>query len=84
MGNTGLGYGMPGIDLTTGGGDGWITTEFFRQYGAEGLHVLGQAYQQTQTSYISTFDMTNLGAGHQKSVQEWVLFGDPTLKIGGY
>jgi len=33
IGNTGLGYGMPGKDLTTGGGDGWITIEFFRQYG---------------------------------------------------
>jgi len=57
MGNTGLGYGMPGVDLTTGGGDGWITIEFFKQYGAEGLDVLGQAYQQTLTAYINTFDM---------------------------
>ena len=84
MGNTGLGYGMPGIDLTTGGGDGWITIEFFKQYGAEGLDVLGQAYQQTLTSYVNTFDMTDLAAGHPKSVQQWVLLGDPSLKIGGY
>lgn len=84
MGNTGLGYGMPGIDLTTGGGDGWITIEFFKQYGAEGLDILGQAYQQTLTSYVNTFDMTDLAAGHPKSVQQWVLLGDPTLKIGGY
>jgi hypothetical protein len=84
MGNTGLGYGMPGIDLTTGGGDGWITIEFFKQYGTEGLHVLGQAYQQTLTSYINTFDMTDLAAGHPKSVQQWVLLGDPSLQIGGY
>jgi hypothetical protein len=84
MGNTGLGYGMPGVDLTTGGGDGWITIEFFKQYGTEGLDVLGQAYQQTLTSYINTFDMTDLAAGHPKSVQQWVLLGDPSLKIGGY
>jgi len=84
MGNTGLGYGMPGVDLTTGGGDGWITIEFFKQYGAEGLDVLGQAYQQTLTAYINTFDMTDLAAGHPKSVQQWVLLGDPSLKIGGY
>ncbi len=84
IGNTGLGYGMPGIDLTTGGGDGWITIEFFKQYGAEGLDVLGQAYQQTLTSYVNTFDMTDLAAGHPKSVQQWVLLGDPSLKIGGY
>ena len=84
MGNTGLGYGMPGVDLTTGGGDGWITIEFFKQYGAEGLDILGQAYQQTLTSYVNTFDMTDLAAGHPKSVQQWVLLGDPSLKIGGY
>jgi hypothetical protein len=84
IGNTGLGYGMPGVDLTTGGGDGWITIEIFKQYGAEGLDVLGQAYQQTLTSYVNTFDMTDLEAGHPKSVQQWVLLGDPSLKIGGY
>jgi len=84
IGNTGLGYGMPGVDLTTGGGDGWITIEFFKQYGSDGLDVLGQAYQQTLTSYVNTFDMTDLAAGHPKSVQQWVLLGDPSLKIGGY
>ena len=84
MGNTGLGYGMPGIELTTGGGDSWITIEFFKQYGTEGLHILGQAYQQTLTSYLNTFDMTDLAAGHWKTVQQWVLLGDPTLLIGGY
>jgi hypothetical protein len=84
MGNTGLGYGMPGIDVNTGGGDSWITIEFFKQYGTEGLHILGQAYQQTLTSYINTFDMTDLAAGHTKTVEQWILFGDPTLKIGGY
>jgi hypothetical protein len=84
IGNTGLGYGMPGIALTTGGGDSWLTIEIFKQYGAEGHHILGQAYEQTLTSYISTFDMTDLGSGHMKSVQEWILFGDPTLQIGGF
>jgi hypothetical protein len=75
---------MPGIALTTGGGDSWLTIEIFKQYGALGHTVLGQAYQQTLTSYINTFDMTDLGSGHMKSVQEWIMFGDPTLKIGGY
>jgi hypothetical protein len=28
--------------------------------------------------------MTDLAAGHPKSVQQWVLLGDPSLKIGGY
>lgn len=84
MGNTGLGYGMPGKDLTTGGGDSWITIEFFRQYGEEGHDILGQAYAQTLTNYVNTFDMTDLPAGHPKTIEQWVLLGDPTLKIGGY
>lgn len=84
MGNTGLGYGMPGKELTTGGGDSWITIEFFRQYGEEGEQILGNAYTETLKSYINTFDMTDLSAGHPKTITQWVLLGDPTLKIGGY
>jgi hypothetical protein len=84
FGNTGLGYGMPGVDLTTGGGDGWVTIEIFRQYGDLGIDNLGLAHQQTLSTYINTFDMTDMEAGHVKSVQQWVMLGDPTLKIGGY
>ncbi|MBS3778419.1 MAG: peptidase C25, partial [Candidatus Thermoplasmatota archaeon] len=84
MGNTGLGYGMPGKELTTGGGDSWITIEFFRQYGEQGQEILGDTYRQTLNSYIDTFDMTDLSAGHPKTITQWVLLGDPTLKIGGY
>jgi len=84
IGNTGLGYGMPGKALTTGGGDGWITIEFFKQYGTENHTILGEAYAQTLTSYVHTFDMTDLESGHPKTVQQWVLLGDPSLKIGGY
>jgi len=75
---------MPGKDATTGGGDAWITIEFFKQYGTNGMDILGLAYQQAITSYINTFNMQDFGAGHIKTVQEWVLFGDPSLKIGGY
>jgi hypothetical protein len=75
---------MPGKELTTGGGDSWITIEFFRQYSEMSHDILGHAYQQTLTGYLNTFDMTDLEAGHPKTVQQWVLLGDPTLKIGGY
>lgn len=84
IGNTGLGYGMPGKVLTIGGGDGWITIEFFRQYGEHNQNVLGQAHSQAITEYIKTFDMNDLESGHPKSVQQWVLLGDPSLQIGGY
>jgi len=84
FGNTGLGYGVPGKDCTTGGGDAWITIEIFRQYGEEGKDILGDAFYQTQTHYVNSFDMTDLGAGHTKTVQQWQFMGDPSLKIGGY
>jgi hypothetical protein len=84
IGNTGLGYGMPGKELTTGGGDSWITIEFFRQYGEYNQEILGDAYTQTLTSYIDNFDMTDLSAGHPKTISQWVLLGDPSLRIGGY
>ncbi|HHH80205.1 MAG TPA: peptidase C25, partial [Thermoplasmatales archaeon] len=83
IGNTGLGYGMPGKVCTIGGGDSWITIEFFRQYGEEEHHMLGDAYSQTLVSYINNFDMTDLEAGHPKTLHEWVLLGDPSLRIGG-
>jgi hypothetical protein len=84
IGNTGLGYGMPGKLLTTGGGDGWITIEFFRQYGEHGQTTLGDAHSQAINTYIQTHDMSDFEAGHPKSVQQWTLLGDPSLKIGGY
>jgi hypothetical protein len=84
MGNTGLGYGMPAKECTTGGGDSWITIEFFRQYGEEQKDILGAAYTDTLTTYIDNFDMNDLQSGHPKTVTQWVLLGDPSLKIGGY
>jgi hypothetical protein len=84
IGNTGLGYGMPGKLLTTGGGDGWITIEFFRQYGEHGQEILGNTHAQSIVTYVNTHDMNDLESGHPKTVQQWVLLGDPSLKIGGY
>jgi len=82
IGNTGLGYGTLGGDCTIGGLDGGISLEFFRQYGEEGHDILGETYSQTQTYYASTFDMQE--DDHIKSLQQWLLLGDPSLKIGGY
>lgn len=84
IGNTGLGYGMPGKVCTIGGGDSWITIEFFRQYGFKNQKILGNTYEQTITSYINNFDMSDMEAGHTKTVEEWALLGDPSLMIGGY
>jgi len=99
MGNTGLGWGWEGEFCTVGAGDGWITSEFFRQYGdhygQEGYETLGQIYQQTQTSYVNTFKDYTLpecwwspdfgwDAIDAQAVEQWILLGDPSLKLGGY
>jgi len=99
MGNTGLGWGWEGEFCTIGAGDGWISSEFFRQYGEHygenGFEKLGQVYTQTQTSYVNTFKDftlpeswwlpdTGWDAIDQQAVEQWVLLGDPSLQIGGY
>jgi hypothetical protein len=82
IGNTGLGYGTMGKECTIGGLDGGISLEFFRQYGEEGHDILGETYKQTLTYYANNFDMQE--DDHVKTLVQWVLLGDPSLKIGGY
>ena len=82
IGNTGLGYGTLGSDCNIGGLDGGISAEFFRQYGEQGHQILGDVYYNTLTYYVNTFDMQE--DDHVKSLQQWVLLGDPSLMIGGY
>ncbi|DAC72808.1 MAG TPA: peptidase C25 [Thermoplasmata archaeon] len=84
MGNTGYGYGILNEFCTTGGLDNYITTEFFVQYGTDGHHILGDAYAGTLTEYISHFKAEGWDSAHQKTVEQWVLIGDPSLLIGGY
>ena len=93
MGNTGYGWGSEGDVCTIGTGDGWINTEFFRQYGEEGQEILGMAYTQAIASYIThhkTFvlEYWRYDSGwdgiDQKTVEQWQLLGDPSLLIGGY
>jgi len=85
MGNTGFGYGILNEFCTIGGLDNYITTEFFVQYGTDGHHILGEAYAGTLTEYIGHFKgLGDWDASHQKTVEQWVLLGDPSLMIGGY
>jgi hypothetical protein len=87
IGNTGLGYGVPGKDCLIEGLDGGICIEFFKQYGIEynsqGYGVLGNAYKDTLTTYVNTFDVAG-NLDHAKSLTQWELLGDPSLRIGGY
>jgi len=83
FGNTGFGYGILNEWCTVGGLDNYITTEFFVQYGTNGYHILGETYSQTITEYLNHFD-SEWDASHQKTVENWLFLGDPSLQIGGY
>jgi Peptidase family C25 len=62
---------------------GWLALEIFRLIGQEGMKTLGEIHTQSILNYIDTFPVyTNLI--HSKSIEEWILIGDPSLKIGGY
>ena len=86
IGNTGLGYGTLGKDCNIDGLDGGICIEFFKQYTSKynqyGFGILGDAYTQTLIQYTHDFDIENMD--HAKSLSQWVLLGDPSLRIGGY
>ena len=93
MGNTGYGWGSEGDVCTIGTGDGWINTEFFRLYGEEEQHMLGMAYIGAISNYVTfhkTFEHVYWRHDYgwdgidEKTVQQWQLLGDPSLKIGGY
>jgi hypothetical protein len=63
--------------------DGWMELRFLELYGKEHKDMLGENHGETMTGYLHRF----LGDGavmDVKMVQQWELFGDPSLKIGGY
>ena len=93
MGNTGLGYGAvgdhgdvdgDGVDLpdTLEAVGGYQIHMFFKTYN-EGVDILGEVWGGAQSKYLDTFP----GMEDQidcKTVEQWPLLGDPSLKIGGY
>ncbi len=85
IGNAGLGWGIGG-EGSTQTGDGYICTHFFQVYNQTAdLHAcsLGLVYSQTINDYIIKFD-PNDNEIDRKTVEQWILLGDPSLKIGGY
>lgn len=87
--NTGLGtHGESDIDNNTVADyleilDGWLELNFLKLYGSDGSDILGENHGDSITGYLHRF------LGHDAKVdvqmaQQWELFGDPSLKIGGY
>jgi hypothetical protein len=87
MGNTGLGYGYVNANADAGLG-GWLEPRFFENYINESLddsvrnHV-GPLHIQTITDYINIIGNVNKDQIDRKTIEEQVLLGDPSIRIGG-
>ncbi len=62
---------------------GYVNTQFFKNYGVNNITVLGEAHTQSLIDYLTMFPPMQEKLDC-KTVQEFVLLGDPSLKIGGY
>ena len=90
IGNTGLGYTKEDKPIEKVGCGDYMDSRFFWQYGVNNTEILGEIWQKTIYDYLDNFKIDwNTpsyldSAIDAKVVQMWVLFGDPSLKIGGY
>lgn len=89
IGPTAFSYESPDISLGYGGIE-WLDRQFFSEFGQNHTDVLGDTWRDTIISVLrqcpvdwsdETIDGSALVV---KNIQQWVLFGDPSLKIGGY
>ena len=86
IGCSGLGYGLLGSYCTLGVG-GWMNPRFFYVYANENRDILGEVFTETLSDYAIEFGPVNTflkDTTDRKTFEEWVLLGDPSLKIGGY
>jgi hypothetical protein len=62
---------------------GGLSIEVFRLLGQENIRYLGDLHAQTLRNYVDRYDVMS-DKIHCKSVEEFTLLGDPSLRIGGY
>lgn len=92
LGCTALGY-TKEDKSTFKGGINELEVSFFRNYGHNNIEVLGDTWSAAISWYLNTYpidwDTTEENKIRDLWVdtqvpQSWILFGDPSLKIGGY
>ncbi|KYK30321.1 MAG: hypothetical protein AYK22_04250 [Thermoplasmatales archaeon SG8-52-3] len=72
------------------GGACILEVQFFKQYGQDNVDIIGDAWANAVSWYIDTYpvDWDNPHPNDSwidvQIVQTWNLFGDPSLKMGGY
>lgn len=89
--------GCSGLGMTSedkfdgeGGAGDFLEPTFFYEYGVNGTTILGEVWGNALTDYLNKYPVDwNTPAARNdaidtKTVQQWVLLGDPSLKIGGY
>ena len=62
----------------------WIEPRFFDAYANQSKNILGEVHDQAIRDYINIIGGVNSHQNDRKTVEEWTLIGDPSLKIGGY
>jgi hypothetical protein len=60
--------------------DGWLELKFFKLYSEDNINILGTLHQEAITNYLHVF-LGNNDEMDTKMVQQWQLFGDPSLII---
>ncbi len=87
--STAFSYESPDINRGIGGCE-WLDIHFYEKYAKNNINILGECWSNTITSFLQNFtinwsDTSNKGdAIIVKNCQQWLLIGDPSLKIGGY
>jgi hypothetical protein len=80
IGCTGLGLGYFNVI----GLSDWLNVRFFDAYANQTKEILGEAHGTALQDYITIQGGVNSNQGDRKTVEEWALIGDPSLKLGGY
>jgi hypothetical protein len=89
LGYSALGYTKEDKQFT-GEASEWLDTHFFWEYGINHTDILGEVWGKVITAYLDTYPIDwnshveSPTAIDAKTAQEWILMGDPSLKIGGY
>ena len=89
IGSTAFSYESPDINSNRGGIEK-LDIQFFKQYGKNNYDILGECWKETIKAFLDDFPInwqdqsSNGDAIIVKNVQQWLLIGDPSLKIGGY
>jgi hypothetical protein len=92
IGCTALGFTKEDKD-SFDGGINELEVEFFKQYGQNNIDVLGDTWAAAINWYIDTYPLDWNESEENgipdswvdaQVVETWVLFGDPSLQIGGY